>query len=346
MLNMGSAYRTVIDASGTTDFAVLIATSSQPNPRCLIDNITIHGGNTSEGSAIEIIGYGEVTFSRCRIEQTYSPGNLIFAEELDEGNVCVSFINCVIADNTADRSIFEAYKSFRIINSTLANNYAPVLFEEGFRGGEPDMFLEIQNSIIYNTVPYSIANYPINVSYSVLDDIGDMVDMGTNVIGADPEFMGMPDNPYQCMPGSIVEGVGNIAAINAYSLFCRNQDIIGQNRTVFGVKLDAGAYQSQTPPMMRSPENSSSGQGEADAMSGNISVYPTRLTSGETLYLEQDGSVGYTVRLFNTGGTEVLSRDFSSSVETLSLSLPSGLYIVMIYDADGSIVHRDKIIVI
>ncbi|MFI3297759.1 MAG: T9SS type A sorting domain-containing protein [bacterium] len=79
----------------------------------------------------------------------------------------------------------------------------------------------------------------------------------------------------------------------------------------------------------------------------NISVYPSSLYSGETLYLETnfDGS-SLTADIYNLNGVKVYSTNLASSVTSFGVTMPKGIYIVIVTDnITGDRISTEKIII-
>lgn len=319
----------------------------------VIDGLSLIGGSFSESLAIRVVGVSETIFSRCRIQDTNCPGNLIYLEgnnSTANSNYKVSFVNSVIFHNNVT-NIVETFFNCCFVNSTVVNNSCTNFMRMEF----PTNYntYEVKNSIIKNTQCKS-SGAPVKVYNSAVVNFRYFIDMENNTSGLNIGFTGEEDNPYEHIPNEYITARGNINFYNEYFEIIPqdNLDIIGNNRYIIDqdqIYIDLGAYQgSQVYSTSYVSENiqEENYYDEKNINSLNIAnIYPTKLNSGEMLYLEHNLDIPVFVKIYNLNGVEIISQEIISK-DNISLSLSTGIYIVAMQNAETQeIVCQKKIIV-
>lgn len=334
------ANRTVIKGD-SSEYTIYIEASLRGKSR--IDGVTI--SNEQIGAAIKYISYGDIIISKCRFENNLGGNHYMLYMESLNGEM--SIINSVIADNDVV-AIYSGSDGCKFINSTIANNENYYLMK--ITNGNGDN--EIRNSIVYNTLTrlYNRIQYGVSVSNSIVTDFQYLTDDGNNCSGLIIPFTGDYDDPYSCPAWIYTTAKGDPNHLTPYlqSGDTDLKDIVGADRfNLTANTIDIGAYQG--PQEISSPQYMPELKIE-DSYSidfpTEVSVYPTDIRSGETIYFEKNMDNSLTARIYNTGGVEVYSASLSSSVEEVSVSCPAGIYIITITDdSTGQRLSQEKIIV-
>lgn len=312
----------------------------------VIDGLTLIGGGRSESLAIRLVDVCETIFSRCRIQNTSNPGNLIFLEGINSvanSNKHVAFVNSIISDNQNVTNIVKTFFNCSFINSTIVNNicsnFMEIVNPQNYNN------YEIKNSIIHNTSSKTTGG-TIKVYNSSVPNFTYFLDVVDNRSGLNIEFTDNTDDPYEHIPNQYITAMGNIDFYSHYASKIPDGqfDIIGNRRYERRTNyIDLGAYQgSQTYSRSYAPEFIN----EENNMSlNNISIYPTRLNSGETLHFEHNLDNSLLVKIYNSSGTEVMSQEITNN-DNILLSLPTGIYIVAMCNPETQeIAHQEKIVV-
>lgn len=108
---------------------------------------------------------------------------------------------------------------------------------------------------------------------------------------------------------------------------------------------DIGAYQG--PLQASSPQRAPSSQdieGTDIDLLGAVTMYPTSINSGETVYFESSFEAPLTAKVYNLNGVELYSTSISSSEEQVSITMPQGIYMVIITDdSTGNRLSTEKL---
>ena len=333
------ANRTVIESSAG-DYAIYIEASL--TGKSIIDGITL--SNQYNGAALKYVSHGDLIVSKCRFEYNLG-GNAYMIRR--EGFGEMSIINSVVSDNDVV-AIYEGAEGCKFINTTIANN-ENYWFMKVTHGTGTN---EVRNSIVYNTQTrlYSPNEHPVSVANSIVADFKYFTDDGNNVSGIDIPFNGDEYDPYSCPAWQYITAKGDINHLTSYVQLGDTdlKDIIGADRfDLIAGTIDIGAYQGpqNLPSPQYMPEYKIDDYNNIDFPDA-VSIYPTDIRSGETIYFEKGIDTELTVHIYNTGGTEVYSAPLISPVEELSISCPAGIYIIIVSDdTAGERISQEKIVV-
>lgn len=149
-----------------------------------------------------------------------------------------------------------------------------------------------------------------------------------------------------------VNGYGNVITIKLIT-----EDNIGERpgwtgESDINLALNTGYLYEPGQPVNRLPLLTdrlvnSSPDAPGNALSGSSAIYPNPAASGGSILVPLTGSLsGGRITLFNTAGSEVLRRQFSSSGQlTLSLpELPAGVYHLQVLYGDGT-AQQERLVV-
>ena len=312
----------------------------------VIDGLSLVGGGWTESLSIRVIDACNIVFSRCRIEGISSPGNLIYLEGINSAansNCKVSFVNSIINDNQYATNIVKTFFNCCFVNSTIVNNSCENFMEMVNPQNYNDY--EIKNSIICNTT-CETTGANIKVYNSSVPNFRYFFDFGGNTSGLNIEFTGNDYDPYEHIPNQYITARGDINFYREYIgvIPQDNRDIINNMRYErLEQTIDLGPYQGvQVYARSYAPEFIN----EENNMSlNNISIYPTRLNSGETLHFEHNLDNSLLVKIYNSSGTEVMSQEITNN-DNILLLLPTGIYIVAMCNPETQeIAHQEKIVV-